>query len=45
MNIKKIFAALLTIIGSGGLFIAYGIIAIFFFFCSIDLVFNTRQQH
>jgi hypothetical protein len=43
MQFKKIIIALLTYIGTGGLFIIYGILAIFFFMGGISRVFNSKN--
>ncbi|MBN1926264.1 MAG: hypothetical protein JW798_10540 [Prolixibacteraceae bacterium] len=43
MILKKILAALLTIIGTGGLIVIYGIVAVFFFMGGISRVFSTKR--
>jgi predicted small integral membrane protein len=44
MYLKKILAALLTVIGTGGILIIYGVIAVFFFVGGIGHLFNAKNN-
>lgn len=43
MILKKILAALLTMIGTGGLLVIYGVVAVFFVMGNISRVFSIKN--